>query len=136
MGGAYGTGMLADETAEALYTYRDPQMKQSYETFAKGPAALVQHSFTEADLTELIVGAAAKLDTPLKPCQEAKEADRRYFCGITDAMIAADRQALCQMNVETLHQQAAAWSRRWPWAHGWPLAPGRLWRLQKSCLTG
>lgn len=108
VGGAYGTGMLADETAEALYTYRDPQMKQSYETFAKGPAALVQHSFTEADLTELIVGAAAKLDTPLKPCQEAKEADRRYFCGITDAMIAADRQALCQMNVETLHQQAAA----------------------------
>ena len=68
----------------------------------------MQHSFTEADLTELIVGAAAKLDTPLKPCQEAKEADRRYFCGITDAMIAADRQALCQMNVETLHQQAAA----------------------------
>lgn len=108
VGGAYGTGMLADETMEALYTYRDPQMKQSYETFAKGPAILAERSFAEADLTELIVGAVAKLDSPRKPCEEAHEADRRYFCGITDAMIAQDREALCRMDEETLRRQAAA----------------------------
>lgn len=107
VGGAYGTGMLADETAEALYTYRDPQMKQSYETFARGPAALAQRSFTEADLTELIVGAVAKLDAPRKPAEEARVADQRYFCGITDAELAADRQALCRMDGETLRRQAA-----------------------------
>ena len=107
VGGAYGTGMLSADGVEYLYTYRDPHLTESYDTFAKGPAELAAREYTEKDLNEFIVGTVAKLDTPRKPRAEAKELDRRYFCGITAEMMAADRKALCAVDADTLMAQAA-----------------------------
>ena len=107
VGGAYGTGMLTADGVEYLYTYRDPHLTESYDTFAKGPAELAAREYTEKDLNEFIVGTVAKLDTPRKPRAEAKELDRRYFCGITAEMMAADRKALCTVDADTLKAQAA-----------------------------
>ena len=107
VGGAYGTGMLSSDGVEYLYTYRDPHVKESYDTFAKGPAELAAREYTEKDLNDFIVGAAAKLDTPRKPRAEAREIDRRYFCGITDEMVSADRGALCAVDAALLKEQAA-----------------------------
>ena len=107
VGGAYGTGMLSSDEVEYLYTYRDPHVKESYDTFAKGPAELAARDYTEKDLNDLIVGAVAKLDTPRKPRADARETDRRFFCGITDEMMAADRKALCAVDADLLKTQAA-----------------------------
>ena len=107
VGGAYGTGMLSSDGVEYMYTYRDPHVKESYETFAKGPAELAAREYTEKDLNDFIVGTVAKLDTPRKPRAEARELDRRYFCGITDEMMAADRKALCAVDAALLKEQAA-----------------------------
>ena len=107
VGGAYGTGMLTRSEIEGLYTYRDPHLAESYEVFAKGPAELAAREYTEKDLNEFIVGTVAEMDTPRKPCTEAKDLDRMYFCGITDEMLAADRKALCAVNADTLKAQAA-----------------------------
>ena len=107
VGGAYGTGMLSSDGVEYMYTYRDPHVKESYETFAKGPAELAAREYTEKDLNDFIVGTVAKLDTPRKPRAEARELDRRYFCGITDEMMAADRKTLCAVDAALLKEQAA-----------------------------
>ena len=107
VGGAYGTGMLSSDGVEYLYTYRDPHVKESYDTFAKGPAELAAREYTEKDLNDFIVGPVAKLDIPRKPRAEARETDRRYFCGITDEMMAADRKALCAVDAALLKEQAA-----------------------------
>ena len=107
VGGAYGTGMLTRAQTEGLYTYRDPHLTESYETFAKAPEVLAGREYTEKDLTEFIVGAVSEMDSPQKPNAEAKELDRRYFCGITDAMLAADRKAMCSVTAETIRAQAA-----------------------------
>ena len=107
VGGAYGTGMLSSDEVEYLYTYRDPHVKESYDTFAKGPAELAARDYTEKDLNDFIVGTVAKLDTPRKPRAEARETDRRFFCGITDEMMTADRKALCAVDAELLKAQAA-----------------------------
>ena len=56
VGGAYGTGMVTRAETEYLYTYRDPHLAESYETFAKGPAELAACAYTEKDLTDSIVG--------------------------------------------------------------------------------
>ena len=40
----------------------------------------------------------------------ARELDHRYFCGITDEMLAADRKALCSVDAALLKAQAAALS--------------------------
>lgn len=68
---------------------------------------LANREYTEKDLTEFIVGTVSELDSPKKPSAEAKELDRRHFCGITDAMMAEDRKALCSVTAETVKAQAA-----------------------------
>lgn len=107
VGGAYGTGMVTRNEVEYLYTYRDPHLAESYDTFAKGPAELAARDYTEKDLNEFIVGTVSEMDKPQKPCAEARDLDRMYFCGITDEMLAADRKALCAVTAETLKAQAA-----------------------------
>lgn len=67
VGGAYGTGMICGTGTEVLYTYRDPHVKGSYENFAQGPAALAEREYTEADLTDAIIGTVAKFDSPASP---------------------------------------------------------------------
>ncbi len=42
-----------------------------------------------------------------QPRAEARELDRQYFCGITEAMKAADRKALCAVDAALLKEQAA-----------------------------
>ncbi len=110
IGGAYGTGMVLRSETEALYTYRDPHLAESYDIFAKGPAELAEREYTENDLNEFIVGTVSEMDTPRKPYAEAKDTDRMYFSGITDEMLAAERKAICAVNAETLKAQAAALS--------------------------
>ncbi len=107
VGGAYGTGMVTRNKVEYLYTYRDPHLAESYDTFAKGPAELAVRDYTEKDLNEFIVGTVSEMDKPQKPCAEARDLDRMYFCGITDEMLAADRKALCAVTAQTLKAQAA-----------------------------
>lgn len=113
VGGAYGTGMVTqNDGTEYLYTYRDPHLKESYETFAKGPAELAGRDYTGKDMNEFIVGAAAKLDTPRKPREEAASTDCKYFCGITDEMTAAERKSLCSVDAAALKAEAADLSVR------------------------
>ena len=107
VGGAYGTGMVTRNKVEYLYTYRDPHLAESYDTFVKGPAELAVRDYTEKDLNEFIVGTVSEMDKPQKPCAEARDLDRMYFCGITDEMLAADRKALCAVTAQTLKVQAA-----------------------------
>ena len=113
VGGAYGTGMVTqNDGTEYLYTYRDPHLKESYETFAKGPAELAGRDYTGKDMNEFIVGATAKLDTPRKPREEAASTDCKYFCGITDEMTAAERKSLCSVDAAALKAEAADLSAR------------------------
>ena len=113
VGGAYGTGMVTqNDGTEYLYTYRDPHLKESYETFAKGPTELAGRGYTEKDMNEFIVGAAARLDTPRKPREEAASTDCKYFCGITDEMTAAERKSLCSVDAAALKAEAADLSAR------------------------
>ena len=107
VGGAYGTGMLTRSEIEGLYTYRDPHLTESYAAFGQGPAELAARDYTGKDLTDSIVGTVSEMDKPMKPCAEAKDLDRRYFCGISDEMLAADRKATCGVDAAALKAMAA-----------------------------
>ena len=89
-----------------------PHLAESYEAFAAGPAELAGRDYTENDMNEFIVGAAAKLDTPRKPRDEAAATDCKYFCGITDEMNAAERKNLCSVDAAALKAEAADLSAR------------------------
>ena len=61
---------------------------------------LAGRDYTENDMNEFIVGAAAKLDTPRKPRDEAAATDCKYFCGITDEDV-YKRQVLDAIHAST-----------------------------------
>ena len=107
VGGAYGTGMLSSDGVEYLYTYRDPHVKESYDTFAKGPAELASTGVHRKRPDRVHRGRGVRDGFAQKANAEAKELDRQYFCGITDAMLAADRKAMCSVTAETIRAQAA-----------------------------
>ena len=107
-GGAYGAGMLSRADMELIYTYRDPHAGGSYQRFARGPAALTEREYSADTLSECIVGTVAQADPPRKPRQQALEADRRYFCGVTDELAAADRAAICGVTGPWLRAAADA----------------------------
>ena len=72
----------------------------------------------------------------MKPCAEAKDLDRRYFCGITDEMLAADRRALCGVDEAALKAMAADLGKAAE--HGTRVAfwqQRKLWKRQRNCLT-
>ncbi len=105
-GGAYGAGMVSRPSFEMIYTYRDPHAAGSYKRFAEGPAVLAEKEYTADALSECIVGTVAQVDPPRKPRQQALEADRRYFCGVTDEISAADRAAICGVTGPWLQTEA------------------------------
>ena len=87
-------------------------------------------------MNEFIVGAAAKLDTPRKPREEAASTDCKYFCGITDEMTAAERKSLCSVDAAALKAEAADLSARMEKGVRVVFGSKELWRPQRSCLTG
>ena len=52
------------------------------------------------------MGTVAQVDPPRKPRQQALEADRRYFCGVTQEMSVEDRAAICGVTGPWLRQEA------------------------------
>ena len=102
-------GMVTqNDGTEYLYTYRDPHLKESYETFAKGPAELAGRRLEHREGHErVIVGAAAKLDTRASPGKRLRPPTAKYFCGITDEMTAAERKSLCSVDAAALKAEAA-----------------------------
>ena len=108
-----GERLLEIALAERLGVSRTPVREAMRKLEQEGLVVMIPRrgaqvaSITEKDLNDFIVGAAAKLDTPRKPRAEAREIDRRYFCGITDEMVSADRRALCAVDAALLKEQAA-----------------------------
>ncbi len=94
---------------EYLYTYRDPHLRESYDTFA-GPADLAARDYTEKDLNEFIVGTVAKLDTPPQAACRRPRAGPPVFLRHHRRDAAADRKALCAWTPPCSKQQAAALS--------------------------
>lgn len=66
-----------------------------------------QHGSTPKRPERFYCGYCGQAGHPRKPRAEARETDRRYFCGITDEMMAADRKALCAVDAALLKEQAA-----------------------------
>ena len=103
------TGVRMNAPDSTVRNWHERAMERFGEALEElpGAAELAARDYTEKDLNDLIVGAVAKLDTPRKPRAEARELDRQYFCGITEAMKAADRKALCAVDAALLKEQAA-----------------------------
>ncbi|WP_099204010.1 insulinase family protein [Scatolibacter rhodanostii] len=106
-GGAYGAGMqLARSGAVTLYSYRDPNVKETFDVYQKITDYLVQSTFTEEEMTQYIIGTMAQYDTVLKPRAIANRLDRQYFTAETEEMRANIRKEICAVTSEQIQKQA------------------------------
>ena len=111
-GGAYGVGASFTESGVlTFYSYRDPHIGQTYRAFEGAGDYLRNYSPDESELAKLIVGAAATLDRPKLPKDEAVAADYRYFLGLSDEMVLRRRAQLLDTDCKTLHATANLFDR-------------------------
>jgi Zn-dependent M16 (insulinase) family peptidase len=69
--------------AITFYTYRDPHLDSSLDTFNKAAQWLEKAAFNEEDLEGFVVSTVAALDNPLKPRAIIKRQDADVFSGRT-----------------------------------------------------
>ncbi len=98
-GGAYGSGAsYAPSTGNFhFYSYRDPHLSTTLQTFHKSIDIIAEGSFTDNDLEEAKLGLIASLDTPVPPSNRAAAA----YAWLRAERTFADRQHLREQILST-----------------------------------
>ena len=84
IGGAYGGFSSFSSTGRVYFgSYRDPNLKETLETFNGTPDYLDKFEADETDMDRYIIGTIARMDRPLTPSQKGNWAVSRYFMKMT-----------------------------------------------------
>ena len=86
-GNAYGAGASYESTLGtlSLYSYRDPNIVETLNTFAGLRAYIDSHTWSQLDIDRAIIGCAKDAETPIRPGAATGTALLRYLRGDTNA---------------------------------------------------
>jgi len=94
-GGAYGTGINAGLSGFlCCHSYRDPSPHRSLGIYTQVADHLRGICAEKRDLTGLIIGTVASQSPVRTGRMLGMEGDNRYFCGLTEEILSADRAQL------------------------------------------
>lgn len=106
-GGAYGAGLLATRMGQlATYSYRDPNVRRTLETYLAAPEAARKLDLTDQELEQFIIGTMTSFDPLLNPRQKSvfhlslEMSDRSY------EDIEKSKQEAISTTQDDLHQLA------------------------------
>ena len=106
-GGAYGCMCNFQRSGKAFLTsYRDPNLKETYEIYKKAPEYLKNFSADSRDMTKYIIGAIAKLDAPLTPSAEGSYSFAAYELGVTEEELQRERNEVLSTSVDDIRSLA------------------------------
>ena len=106
-GGAYGCMCNFNRLGDAYFTsYRDPNLSKTYETYRQTAEYVKQFDASDRDMVKYIIGAIAKLDSPMTPSAEGSYSFLCYLSGITDEQLQKDRDEILSTDVETIRSLA------------------------------
>ena len=102
-GGAYGCMSNFTSSGNAYFvTYRDPNLKESYEIF-KGAGDYIRHfDCSQRDMTKYIIGAISNIDTPLTPSAEGARSLGIYVTKSTLENIQKRRNELLDATIDDI----------------------------------
>ncbi|MDN4090796.1 insulinase family protein [Paenibacillus polymyxa] len=102
-GGAYGASSNFQRNGDmTLSTYRDPNLKTSYDAFMNIPDYIRQFNSDEQNMTRYIIGTIRELDVPNSPANAGYEAMSLYLCGFTNEDVQRERNEILSTNAEEI----------------------------------
>lgn len=108
LGGAYGAGFGGDDISGNVFmsTYRDPNLRESYEAFNGAVSYTEQLNLSDRDITRYIIGTIADMDNPYTPSTAMFAALNRYYIGITKEDVQRNRTEVLSATNEKLRALA------------------------------
>ncbi len=88
-GGAYGDGLVLSAFKEDMYfySYRDPNLVNTFEVYENAPEFLRNLNITESAIDELIIGSYSKFNPHLTPVLDASARFSFHLSGIDSKII-------------------------------------------------
>ncbi len=92
LGGAYGGFCGFSPSGQAYFaSYRDPNLKETLDNYAKTPEFLHDFQADEKTMTRFIIGTIAGMDSPMTASQKGATAVARYLRKDTHEQLKAER---------------------------------------------
>ncbi len=108
-GGAYGCMCGFSISGNAYLTsYRDPNLKETYDIYAGAADYLRNIELDERELTKFIIGAVGAMDAPMTPSMKGSRSLAAYLNGRSYDQIQKNRDELLCATVESIREQADA----------------------------
>ncbi|MFD3155710.1 insulinase family protein [Haloimpatiens sp. FM7330] len=112
-GGAYGANVALSNSTLVFSSYRDPNLKETLNTFNKIPEYLKNFNADEKQMTNYVIGTIGKLDTSnnmlssiMGPAADGLIADGLYLSGIKQSDLQKERNEILSTTVEDIRKFA------------------------------
>ncbi|TCT15663.1 hypothetical protein EDC18_103373 [Natranaerovirga pectinivora] len=106
-GGAYGAMCSFNRTGNVYFTsYRDPNLKETLESYDRLYDYLNHFSVDERDMTKYIIGTISTLDTPLTPYSKGETAASAYLSNISYEDLKKEREEVLNTKPEDIRRMA------------------------------
>lgn len=103
LGGAYGAFVnFGRDKVFCFSSYRDPHLKNTLAVYKNLPKFLEEMQLSVRELNKYIIGTISNIDMPLTPPQKGTLATSAYITGLTNNVIQAERNAILDIDKETL----------------------------------
>lgn len=108
LGGAYGVSVGGGTVSGdfTIATYRDPNLRESYDVFNGVPDYVASLALSDKELTRYIIGTIASLDMPLSPPAALNAVLSREYTGLSQDEIQAYRDGVLSVTTEKLQSLA------------------------------
>jgi Zn-dependent M16 (insulinase) family peptidase len=112
-GGAYGANIGIENGSVILSSYRDPNLKETIDTFDKIPEYLRNFKADEKQMNNYIIGAAGRVDNStgmlnslIGPAADGIIADGLYLTGVKQSDMQKEREELVSTTAEDIRNFA------------------------------
>lgn len=107
IGGAYGGVSSISPNGQIIFSsYRDPNLKKTFENFNIAVGYLKNFNADNTDMTRYIIGTVARMDLPMTPNQEGNRAFRNYLEKSKKEDLQKDRDEILSCTAEDIRNMA------------------------------
>ena len=106
-GGAYGCMCSGSVSGDLTFvTYRDPNIKRSYDVFGAIPEYLENFDVSEREMTKFVIGTMSTVDSPLTPAAKGSRDMGAYFSGAQQEDIQKAREQIIDCTADDIRSFA------------------------------